>query len=82
MNKNHLFCKLCIGIGLLGFVACSDDDETRWSDVDGAVPSMQLEASHIRTEQGRSITVAGTLADKDGISTRSEEHTSELQSRE
>ena len=24
MNKNHLFCKLCIGIGLLGFVACSD----------------------------------------------------------
>ena len=29
---------------------------------------MQLEASHIRTEQGRSITVAGTLADKDGIS--------------
>lgn len=69
MNKNHLFCKLCIGIGLLGFVACSDDDETRWNDVDGAVPTMQLEASHIRTEQGRSITVAGTLADKDGIST-------------
>ena len=69
MNKNHLFCKLCIGIGLLGFVACSDDDETRWNDVDGAVPNMQLEASHLRSEQGRSITVAGTLADKDGIST-------------
>lgn len=68
MNKNHLFCKLCIGIGLLGFVACSDDDETRWNDVDGAVPTMQLEASHLRSEQGRSITVAGTLADKDGIS--------------
>ena len=50
MNRNLLFSKLCIGIALLGFVACSDDEVT-WPEVDGAAPEMVLNTDHIRTEQ-------------------------------
>lgn len=66
MNRNLLFSKLCIGIALLGFVACSDDEVT-WPEVDGAAPEMVLNTDHIRTEQGYSITVKGQVADADGI---------------
>lgn len=66
MNKNFVFSKLCIGIALLGFVACSDD-EVSWPEVDGAAPVMELKSDHIRTEQGNQITVKGDLADADGI---------------
>ena len=66
MNKNLVFSKLCLGIALLGFAGCSDD-EVSWPEVDGAAPVMELKSDHIRTEQGYSITVKGNLKDADGI---------------
>jgi hypothetical protein len=51
----------------MGLAACSDDDN-KWGDVDGGKPTMELTSTHLRTEQGRTITFKGTLADNDGIS--------------
>ncbi len=68
MTRNLFMLGLCTA-GLVGFAACSDDDDSKWADVDGAVPAMALESNHLRTEQGRSITVKGVLTDNDGIST-------------
>ena len=53
--------------GMVGFAACSDDDDSKWADVDGAAPAMALESTHLQSEQGRTITVKGTLTDNDGI---------------
>lgn len=53
--------------GMVGFAACSDDYDSKWADVDGAAPAMSLESTHLQSEQGRTITVKGTLTDNDGI---------------
>lgn len=53
--------------GMVGVAACSDDDDSKWADVDGAAPTMALESTHLQSEQGRTITVKGTLTDNDGI---------------
>lgn len=68
MNRNLAFSKLCLGIALLAFAGCSDD-EVSWPEVDGAAPKMELKTDHIRTDKGYNITVKGELADADGIAT-------------
>lgn len=49
------------------FTGCSDDDD--YPDVDGLNPDLTLTTEHIQTAAGRTITIAGTVSDKDGIST-------------
>lgn len=68
MNRNLAFSKLCLGIALLAFAGCSDD-EVSWPEVDGAAPKMELKTDHIRTDKGYKINVKGELADADGIAT-------------
>lgn len=68
MNRNRAFSKLCLGIALLAFAGCSDD-EVSWPEVDGAAPKMELKTDHIRTDKGYKINVKGELADADGIAT-------------
>ena len=65
MNRNLAFSKLCLGIALLAFAGCSDD-EVSWPEVDGAAPKMELKTDHIRTDKGYKINVKGELADADG----------------
>lgn len=50
---------------LLAVTACSNDNE--WKDVDGGKPALTLVSAHQRTEAGRSISIAGKVADNDGI---------------
>lgn len=54
---------LCL---LFPFAGCSDDDD--YKDVDGQVPNVSLATDHIQTAAGRSITLAATISDNDGIS--------------
>lgn len=46
-------------------VSCSDDSS--YPDVDGQDPTMKMASEHIQTAAGRSISLKGTLEDKDGI---------------
>jgi hypothetical protein len=55
---------LLASTGLLS--SCSDND---WADVDGASPVMELTSEHIMTDAGKTIKIAGTLTDADGIAT-------------
>jgi len=52
---------------IAGLTACDSDDD--WKDVDGAVPQLQLNSTHERTEAGRTIKINGEVTDNDGIST-------------
>jgi hypothetical protein len=52
-------------LSILG--SCSDNNG--YPDVDGQSPSVALTTEHIQTEAGRTITVEGTVADKDGLAT-------------
>lgn len=47
------------------FAGCSDDDD--YKDVDGQSPTLELTSGHIRTLTGYEFTIAGKIADKDGI---------------
>lgn len=47
------------------FFSCSDSKE--WPDADGADPVIRLASVHERTESGRSIVIAGSIHDADGI---------------
>lgn len=60
-----LFLSLSVLL-LLGWSACNDD-APHWGDVDGAEPTLNLTSGHIRTEAGRTFTIEGLVADKDGI---------------
>lgn len=57
---------LCLS-ALAAMTACSSDDD--WKDVDGAAPELTLSSVHEMTEAGRTIKIAGTVSDNDGIST-------------
>lgn len=68
MKKKHLY-----GTMLWAFFAtavlsagCSDDDND-YPDVDGQNPTISLTTGHIQSEIGRTFTIAGKVADKDGI---------------
>lgn len=63
--KKHLFlASMLLSASALSFTSCDDDG---WKDVDGAAPSLTLTSEHIFTESGRSIKIAGKVADADGI---------------
>ena len=65
MRFTKLFAAgLCL-TAMAGFTACNDDDYTI---VDGAAPQLNLTSSHIQTELGHSIQIAGKVTDADGIS--------------
>lgn len=67
MNRRRLaFLMLCM-FAVTSFIGCSDDDG--FKDVDGQSPTIALETDHIQTATGRQFTIAGTVSDKDGIST-------------
>lgn len=68
MNKhffNAVLFSTCLA-SALWTASCSDDDG--YPDVDGANPTMDLTTDHIQTAAGRTLTLKGTLSDKDGIS--------------
>lgn len=56
---------LCVS-ALAAMTACSSDDD--WKDVDGGTPQLSLTSVHEMTEAGRTIKIAGTVTDNDGIS--------------
>ena len=56
---------LCVS-ALAALTACSSDDD--WKDVDGGTPQLSLTSVHEMTEAGRTIKIAGTVTDNDGIS--------------
>lgn len=55
-----------IGLSAAGLYGCSDD--SKWDDVDGAAPQIDVTSDHIMTQGGRDIHFAGKVADRDGIS--------------
>lgn len=67
MKTNQLLFLLSLSVIFLpGLNACSDDDP-KWEDADGAVPTLNLASSHIQTEAGRTFTITGDVTDNDGI---------------
>lgn len=48
-------------------LACTGCHSDSWDDVDGKAPTLTLQTQHERTETGRSFTIAGKVADADGI---------------
>lgn len=68
MKKKHLYGALLwafLATTVLS-VGCSDDDND-YPDVDGQNPTISLTTEHIQSEIGRTFTLAGKVADKDGI---------------
>lgn len=65
MNLRHA-CLSALAVMTFAFSSCSDDDD--WNIVDGAEPVVELTTEHVMTVAGRSIQIAGTITDNDGIS--------------
>ncbi len=64
--KKTLFFLSMVVLLLIGMSSCNDDDN-KWSDVDGELPTLKLTSSHIQTDVGRTFTIEGVVSDADGI---------------
>lgn len=51
---------------MFGWASCSDDNAD-WPVIDGCEPTLELEATHIKSEVGRTFNIKGKVADADGI---------------
>lgn len=67
MKKKHLYGALLWAFLVTAALTtgCSDDND--YPDVDGQNPTISLTTEHIQSEIGRTFTLAGKVADKDGI---------------
>lgn len=64
--SSNTFLLLVFPLLLLWCTGCSDDED--YTDVDGQIPTLSLNSSHIQSGAGRTITIEGVINDKDGIS--------------
>lgn len=69
MKKKQFFIYFTMLLSAAFGTWSCDDDDNDWGDVDGGVPAVALTSEHIMTEAGRSIKLAGTITDNDGIAT-------------
>ena len=66
MNLKFACLSGLLVMSALGLASCSDDD--KWPVADGAAPEFNIDSEHLMTVAGRSIKIAGTIKDADGIS--------------
>lgn len=62
----NTFLLWTFSLSVLWFAGCNDDDG--YPEVDGQNPVLTLTTSHIQSGVGRTITIEGSVSDKDGIS--------------
>lgn len=62
----NTFLLWTFSLSALWFTGCNDDDG--YPEVDGQNPVLTLTTSHIQSGVGRTITIEGSVSDKDGIS--------------
>ena len=66
MNLKFACLSGLLVMSALGLASCSDDD--KWPVADRAAPEFNIDSEHLMTVAGRSIKIAGTIKDADGIS--------------